>query len=533
MTTLFLVLIVVVIFTCIWLNEVSIRIGVPMLLAFILLGIIFGNVGIIPMYLDDHSYAKDMCTVALIFIMFYGGFGTRWEAVKPVVRESVLLASAGVVVTAGLTGLFCHFALRWGWAESFLLGAVVSSTDAASVFSILRSKRLGLKNNTAPMLEMESGSNDPCAYMLTAIMISVLNGTASGGSLAWMIFAQIVLGAGLGFGIAKAASWALRRMRFSTAGFDTLFIFAVAIAAYAVPELLGGNGYLSAYIVGVMIGNEEFKGKKSLVGFFDGLTGLMQVLIFFVLGLLARPEQFHHAILPALAISAFLLLGARPAAVFGILTPFKKYPFKQQWLISFVGLRGAASIVFAIMAITGVTALGTELFNVVFCIVLISISLQGSLIPRVAGKLDMLDAGTDVMKTFNDYSDNTEMQFGQIDIEPGTAWEGKQVRELGLPKNVLIALVIRGSERIIVHGDTLLLAGDKAIVVTKTFEDTRTYLVEKTVKKYGKRAGHAIGEFTNEGLVLLVKRGDREMIPSGDTVLKAGDVLVLLRCEPR
>ena len=529
MTTLFLLLIVVVILTCIWLNYVSSRIGVPTLLAFIVLGIVFGNVGAIPVYLDDHSFAKDLCTVALIFIMFYGGFGTRWEAVKPVVRESVLLASAGVIVTAGLTGLFCHFALQWGWAESFLLGAVVSSTDAASVFSILRAKKLGLKNNTAPMLEMESGSNDPCAYMLTAIMISIMNGNASGGTLALMVLAQLVLGAGLGFAIAKAASWALQRIKFPTEGFDTLFIFAVAIAAYAVPDLLGGNGYLSAYIVGIMLGNEEFKGKKALVGFFDGLTGLMQVLIFFVLGLLARPAEFHKAILPALAISAFLLLVARPAAVLGILTPFRKYPLKQQGLISFVGLRGAASIVFAIMAITGVEALGNELFNIVFCIVLISIALQGSLLPAVARKLNMIDAGNDVMKTFNDYSENTEMQFGQISIAPGSAWDGRRVMDLGLPGNVLIALVIRGTERIIARGDTVLQAGDKAIMVTKTFGDTQTYLEEKTVKIGGKRAGHAISEFSADGLVLLVKRGEQEIIPGGDTVLEAGDVLVLLK----
>ena len=164
-----------------------------------------------------------------------------------------LLASVGVIVTAGLTGLFCHYALQWGWAESLMLGAVVSSTDAASVFSILRAKKLGLKNNTAPMLEMESGSNDPCAYMLTAVMISVMNHTASGSSTAWMLFAQIAFGAGLGFGIAKAASWALQRVKFTTDGFDTLFIFAVAIASYAIPDLLGGNGYLSAYIVGIIL----------------------------------------------------------------------------------------------------------------------------------------------------------------------------------------------------------------------------------------------------------------------------------------
>ena len=163
MTALFLILIVIIILTCIGLDQISAKIGIPTLLAFILLGIIFGNVGAIPMYLDNQVFAKDLCSVALIVIMFYGGFGTRWEAVKPVVRESVLLASAGVIATAALTGLFCHFALGWGWAQSFLLGAVVSSTDAASVFSILRAKKLGLKNNTAPMLEMESGSNDPCA----------------------------------------------------------------------------------------------------------------------------------------------------------------------------------------------------------------------------------------------------------------------------------------------------------------------------------------------------------------------------------
>ena len=171
MTSLFLILIVIVLLNCIWLNNISSRIGVPTLLAFIVLGIVFGNVGAIPVYLDNHNIAKEVCSVALLFIMFYGGFGTRWDSIRPVLRESVLLASAGVLVTAALTGLFCHFALRWGWAESFLLGAVVSSTDAASVFSILRGKKLGLRNNTAPLLEMESGSNDPASYMLTAIMI--------------------------------------------------------------------------------------------------------------------------------------------------------------------------------------------------------------------------------------------------------------------------------------------------------------------------------------------------------------------------
>lgn len=531
MTSLFLILIVVVILTCVWLNNISARIGIPTLLAFIVLGIVFGNVGAIPVYLDNHGFAREVCTVALIFIMFYGGFGTRWETVKPVVMESVLLASLGVMVTAGLTGLFCRVALRWEWAESFLMGAVVSSTDAASVFSILRGKKLGLRNNTAPMLEMESGSNDPASYMLTAIMISVVDGNASGWSLLWMVVAQIVFGAGLGWLVAKLAGLALRRLRFSSSGFDTMFIFAVAIASYAIPDVIGGNGYLSAYIVGMMLGNEDFSGKKSLVGFFDGVTGLMQVLIFFILGLLARPALLHRAVLPALAISAFMLLAARPAAVFGILTPFRKYSAKQQGLISFVGLRGAASIVFAIMAVTGTGSLHCDLFNIVFCIVLISISLQGSLIPWVAGKLDMLDAGSNVMKTFNDYSEGTEMQFSDIDVIPGSSWDGRPVSGLGLPKNVLIALVLREGERIIPHGDTVLQSGDKVILVTKTYEDASTYLEERTVRAGNGRAGHPISEFSGDGLILLVRRGDEEIIPNGDTVILEGDRLVVLMAK--
>lgn len=531
MTSLFLILIVIVLLNCIWLNNISSRIGVPTLLAFIVLGIVFGNVGAIPVYLDNHNIAKEVCSVALLFIMFYGGFGTRWDSIRPVLRESVLLASAGVLVTAALTGLFCHFALRWGWAESFLLGAVVSSTDAASVFSILRGKKLGLRNNTAPLLEMESGSNDPASYMLTAIMISVVNHSASGWSLVWMIFAQLAFGAGLGWCIAKAAGRAISKFNSSRTGvgYDTLFVFAVAIASYAIPDVLGGNGYLSAYIVGMMLGDEEFRSKKALVGFFDGITGLMQVLIFFLLGLLARPAMLCRAILPALAISLFLLLVARPVAVFGVLSPFHKYPVRQQCLVSFVGLRGAASIVFAIMAVAGTGALDNDLFSIVFCIVLISIAIQGTLIPPVARGLDMLDANENILKTFNDYSEGTDIQLSSIDISAGSEWDRKMVAELGLPRNILIALVLRGKDRITASGDTLLKAGDNVILVTKSYENTEMFLREKSVRRGSALDGKAIMDCDTEGLVLMVIRDSQNIIPRGDTVLHAGDRLVILR----
>lgn len=528
MSGLFLVLVVLVILTCILLNNISFRIGLPTLLTFIVLGMLMGYTGLFPMRLANQEFTKDVCSIALVFIMFYGGFGTRMEAVRPVMRESILLASAGVVLTAGLTGLFCHYAFRWDWVPSFLLGSVVSSTDAASVFSILRAKKLGLKNNTAPMLEVESGSNDPSAYMLTAMCISLMHGDASAGEILWILTTQIVLGLGLGWGIAKLAIMALNRMRFATPGFDMLFIFAIALASYAIPDLLGGNGYLSAYVVGILLGNEDFSGKKGIVGFFDGVTGMMQIMIFFLLGLLVKPAQLHHAILPALVIFVFMLLVSRPLAVSAVLTPFRKYSLRQQALISFVGLRGASSIVFAIMAITEVSSIGFDLFNIVFCLVLLSISVQGTLIPWVAQKTDMLDKNADIMKTFNDYSEEGNIQFGEILVSPGDNWDGKEIRELGLPGNMLIVLVERNEEHVRPYENTKLLPGDRVVTLTHSLHGSQVSLYEKRIKPGSRRIGQPLKAHPGTGLVVMIRRGKENIIPQGDSILQEGDILVIL-----
>ena len=225
----FLALVAIIIFCCVLLNNASHKVGIPVLLAFILLGIFVGNVDFINIALEDFKAAEKMCSIALIFIMFYGGFGTRWKTARPVAAQAAILATAGVAVTAGVTGLFCHFVLHWNWLESMLMGAVISSTDAASVFSILRSKNLGLKNGTSPLLEMESGSNDPMSYMLTALMLSLMGGSASGAGITMMLLKQIVLGAGIGYLIARGAILVMRRISFATAGFDSLFVLAIAL----------------------------------------------------------------------------------------------------------------------------------------------------------------------------------------------------------------------------------------------------------------------------------------------------------------
>lgn len=531
--TAFLIFAAVVIFCCIFLNNASSRVGVPVLLAFMLLGMLFGNNGLAPVSFATFGSAENICTVALIFIMFYGGFGTRWSSAKGVVVEAGLLASLGVVLTAGLTGLFCHFALGWDWLESFLMGSVVSSTDAASVFSILRSRKLGLKSNTAPLLEVESGSNDPCSYMLTVIMISLMNGGIGTGKLIWMVFAQIVFGAGLGLVIAQVAVYLMRRIRFATSGFDSLFVLAVALISYALPAAVGGNGYLSAYIVGIILGNASFSGKRELVNFFDGLTGLMQVMIFFILGLLAHPAQMHKVLLPAVAIFFVMLLVSRPLSVTAVLAPKRSHSLRQLGLVSFVGLRGAASIVFAILATTGTIALQHDIFNIVFIIVLLSISLQGSLIPFVAGKLKMTDASQDVMKTFTDFSDETDMQFSEVTVSEGGPWENKQVMDLGIPENIILCLVVRpDGTHTVPNGSTVLNTGDRVIIGTQEFSgEKKVRLVEVPVSDIDEMSGRLVRDcsFENGEQLVLIRRKGGNVIPNGNTLIEAGDVLIINR----
>ena len=438
----------VAILICIAGTRLANRFGVPALLVFMALGMLFGSDGIFRIPFDNYQIAEQVCSIALIFIMFYGGFGTSWKTAKPIVVKAGLLASLGTVLTAGITGLFCHFVLRFDWLESFLIGSVISSTDAASVFSILRSKRLNLKNNTAALLEVESGSNDPFSYMLTVLILSMMSHPMGPLELIYMLLAQVVVGVVVGVVLAFAATWALNRFPFATAGIDAIFVLAIAVLSYAIPTLIGGNGYLSAYIAGIIIGNRPIANKVSLVHFFDGMTGLMQMLIFFLLGLLAFPSQLPQILLPSVAIALFLTFVSRPVAVFSILSP-ARCPIRQQLVTAWAGLRGAASIVFAIMAMISEAYMKTDVFHIVFCVVLLSISFQGTLLPLVARKLKMVDSSSDVLKTFTDYDEENEIQFIKLSIHEDHMWIGKPIREVTLPPDTLIVVILRGEETVI------------------------------------------------------------------------------------
>ena len=522
-----LIIIAVILFTCVFLNNISERVGVPVLLMFILFGILVGTSA--PEAINDYGeLIGDICSISLVFVMFYGGFGTRWSSVRAVIGESALLASAGVVVTAASVALFCHYALGWQWAESLLMGSVISSTDAASVFSILRTKSLGLKRNTSPILEVESGSNDPCSYMLTAICLSLFGGEFSAGGILLMLLMQIAFGIIFGLVIAKIAQLILKGRSLNNQGVKMLFIFAVALTSYALPTLFGGNGYLSTYIVGIILGNTEFSERRPLVSFFDGITSLMEILIFFLLGFMSVPERLAEAFIPALIIFFFLTLVARPFAVFSVLLPFRKYPLNQMSLISFVGLRGAASIVFAIMTLNNALNLSNDIFSIVFVIVLLSISLQGSLIPFASRRLKMVELSGGDDSTFSTLQETEEISFGRIRIDAFSPWADCRISQLNIPQELLIVSIFRDGESIVPNGNTLLKRDDELIIGIRGYENNTNAIIKSRIIRPGSRwVGSTIREFAAEKsyLVIMIKRNGESIIPNGNTVICGNDQL--------
>lgn len=525
----FIMLAAAVIIICLALTRLTNKLGLPTLIVFIGLGMFFGTDGVVKIPFEDYSFAEQICSVSLIFIMFYGGFGTNWKRAKSTAPIAVLLSTLGVVLTAVLVGVFCHLAMGMPWLESLLLGSVIGSTDAASVFSILRSKRLNLKYNTASLLEVESGSNDPCAYMMTVIVLTLLSGQASGGTMVWMILAQLIFGVGVGVLTALLAKWMLERIRMGGDGYESIFVFGMALLSYAGATLLGGNGYLSVYITGIMLGNMPIPGKKQLVHFFDGITGLMQILIFFLLGLLSFPSQLPQVAGAGLLVALFLTFIARPVAVSLVMTPFR-CPFRQQLLVSWAGLRGAASIVFAIMATVHPAATDSNLFNIVFFIVLFSIAIQGTLIPLFARKLDMIDDSADVMKTFSDYSEETPVQFIRLQVGHNHPWAHKQVFNIRMMPELRMALVIRKGKQIVPRGHTRIYPGDTVVVSGPSLEgDVWGTLTEQPITRDHDWCGKALNaiHMPRNTLVVMIKRGRRTLIPNGDTVLREGDVLVV------
>lgn len=525
--TIAILLVSTVIFLCVLANKFSNKFGMPTLILFMFIGMLFGSDGIFKIHFDNFALTEMVCSIALVFIMFYGGFNLKWKLAKPIAVKAVLLSTAGVAVTAAITMLLCWGLLGMSLLESFLIGAVLSSTDAASVFSILRQKKLNLKDGTASLLEMESGSNDPMSYMLTVIAIGMI-GIGSNESIGFAIFAQVFFGCLAGILFAFATVWILTKTRLVTDGLDTIFMISMVLFCFAVSGILGGNQYLSIYFMGIIVGNSRIKNKEILIPFFDGVTSLAQILIFFLLGLLTFPHKMPEIIPTALAVAVFITLLARPVAVFAILLPFQ-CSMKQCLLVSWAGLRGAASSVFAIMVVASGASISYDLFHIVFMVSLFSVSIQGTLLPMAAKRLEMVDDQLDVRKTFNDYQEESAITLMRMHIPKGHIWADKLIREIHIPTGSLAIMVKRGDETIITKGDTRLHAGDDVILSVPAYEAAEhEQLEEIQIDSNHSWCDKKIAELElpqNE-LIAMILRDNENLIPDGKTKIHAGDIVV-------
>lgn len=526
-----MILMGIILILCVLMQRLTSRLPIPSLLAFLFLGMLFGVNGIFRIQFDNYAISELVCSICLVFIMFYGGFGTSFKAAKPVLAKSIALASLGVVLTALFTGFFVHVVLKLSWLESLLIGSVIASTDAASVFSILRRQKLNLKENTASLLEVESGSNDPVSYMLTIVLCTLLKGSSI--SIFKLLFCQISIGLICGLFFGKVASYLMKYGQISKEEGKTVFVFAIILLSYAIPAMFQGNGYLSVYLCGMILGNEKIPGKRSLIHFFDTFTQMAQIMIFFLLGLLVTPKELPNVFIPALLIMLFMTLISRPLSVFITLLPFKTTK-GQGLIVSWAGLRGAASIVFAITAVLSGVELKYNLFNLVFCIVLISISVQGSLLPFISKKLNMIDNTLDVYKTFNDYQEENEVSFIKIHISKDHPWIGLPLKTAPIPKEFLVTLILRKDGNFIPNGNTVIEKGDLLVMAAETFIDQESLYMQEILVDHGhKWINQPLSSIKLEkgGLIMFIKRQDKSIIPDGKTVIQNDDLLITVRYQ--
>ena len=515
-------------------TKILYKFGVPILLIFIMLGMLFGSDGIVGIYFNDYQLTNKIATVALIFIMFFGGFGTNWSMAKPVAIPSILLSTLGVVFTAGLTGVFCFLVFKTTLLEGLLIGSIVGSTDAASVFAILRSQRLNLKGSIASMLELESGSNDPCAYMLTTIVLGIMS-NSNNGNIFIMVLSQILLGGMVAVVLAKLSIYLLRHFKFEIEGFYPIFMTAIAVLAYSLSEYLGGNGYLCVYITGIIIGNAKIPHKKSIFQFLDGISWLMQIMLFFLLGLLAFPSKIPLVIGKGILISIFMILVARPVAIFSILYWFK-VPIKQQIFIAWVGIRGAASIVFAIFAETYGVSMNNDIFHIIFFIALFSVIVQGTITPKLAKKLDLIDNEESVFKTFNDYKEDKSTSLVEFTIDEHNIIANKTIMDANIPEDILVVMIKRNGDVFVPNGSTevlpgdiLVLSGNKLKHFNEYREEKSTTLTEFSVEKKSSLINKSIkdADIPDDVLIVMIKRKGEVLVPNGNTIILPDDILVV------
>ena len=467
----------ILLFVSIIVGKTGYRFGVPALLLFLVVGMLFGSDGL-GLQFHNAKEAQFIGMVALSIILFSGGMDTKFTEIKPILSPGIVLSTFGVLLTALFTGLFIWWLSGMSWTNihlplitALLLASTMSSTDSASVFAILRSQKMNLKHNLRPMLELESGSNDPMAYMLTIVLIQFIQSSGMGVSqIALSFVIQFIVGAAAGYLLGKLAILMLNKLNIDNQSLYPILLLSFVFFTFSITDLMKGNGYLAVYIAGMMVGNNRIMYRKEIYTFMDGLTWLFQIIMFLCLGLLVNPHEMLEVACVALLIGVFMIVIGRPLSVFLCLLPFgKRINLKSKFFVSWVGLRGAVPIIFATYPVVAGVPGADVIFNIVFFITILSLVIQGTTVSKVAC---MLGLSTPMEKTGNDFgvelpedidSDLRDVTVTQEILDT----KGDTLKDMNLPQGTLVMIVKRGNEYLIPNGSLKLHVGDKLLLISE------------------------------------------------------------------
>ncbi len=448
-------------------SKISTKLGIPVLLIFLVVGMLAGSDGIGGINFENPHIAQVLGAITLTLILFSGGLDTEFQHIRPIIWHGVLLSTIGVLITAFIIGYFIYLVTDFSLIEGLLVGAIVSSTDSAAVFSIIRSRNINLKANLSPTLELESGSNDAMAYFLTVFCIDLLAGyrEVSYPSILLIFLQEMVIGAIIGVIIGKGMVFVINKIQLSYEALYPALTLSMVLFTYSATNFIDGNGFLAVYITGLILGNQNFIHKKSLVRFYDGIAWLMQIVMFIMLGLLVFPNRLIPIAGLGLVISAILMFVARPISVFLSLA-FSKISFTKKLFISWVGLRGAVPIVFATYPLIEGLAKSDIIFHIVFFIVFTSVLFQGTTLYPFAKLLKLEEKLPSIKKTMAvKLSDDVKNELMELTVAQNAAAVGKQIVQLEFPKNALIVLIKRAKRYVTPRGDTVIETGDKLMIM--------------------------------------------------------------------
>ena len=477
----------ILLFVAVMAGKVAYRFNAPALLLFLAVGLFFGY--------DILSFNSPELTqfigmISLCIILFSGGMDTKFSEIRPILGEGITLATAGVLMTALLLGTFIYFFAPWlGLELSFplalLLASTISSTDSASVFSILRTRRQGLRENLRPLLELESGSNDPMAYILVVLLINLLSGgeDISVGGTIFMFVVQMALGVLIGYLFGRASVWIINKININNASLYSVLLLACVFFTFSLTSLIKGNGYLAVYIAGLIVGNNKLVNKRTVTTFFDGITWLFQIIMFLMLGLLVNLDEVIQwkTLLLGGAAGTFLMLVARPVATLTCLAPFRKLSKKARAYISWVGLRGAVPIIFATYPLVAKLEGAELIFNVVFIMTIISLVVQGTTVSSMAGLFGL--AYTEKESKFeNALQDKVKSAFTEIAVTENMLSSGNTLNKVSLPDNTLVVMVCRDGDYFVPKGNAILQMGDKLLILSDRNDELQAHYKEYGVE---------------------------------------------------